>query len=216
MNRNWLLSLILLAAPASAGPPAICWPVEIGNARSLPWEQGGLARDKTYRPARAVADTLKLLLPDATVLVRMETIRRAALYLQDRPYEREVLLNMLMSRVLAAELRGRSSAMAWFDAGYLAGCFEQMFEDGDRRGYLWVRKALTLSNGNPEIEYACSLLTLMGDKADRKRFAEHLEKCRRGATEGSLLAKNLVTLEKLYPPVLRYFKDLDQRKARTG
>ena len=31
--KRMLAALLLLAAPSLAGPPAICWPVEIGEAK---------------------------------------------------------------------------------------------------------------------------------------------------------------------------------------
>src|SRR5215467_5360912 len=91
MNRNgirflWLslaalLSLFLMNLPAMAGPPLICHPFEIGNARSLPW--GGTdwrAVKHDYEINHLVGDTLALLRPETTVIVRMETIRRATVY----------------------------------------------------------------------------------------------------------------------------------------
>ena len=91
MRRNLLLSisitltalLFLLAVQqaALAGPPLVCHPFEIGNARSLPWS-GSQWRsvDKSYDANRLVEDTRVLLTPQTPVLVRMETLRRATIY----------------------------------------------------------------------------------------------------------------------------------------
>src|SRR5690349_19265087 len=66
-----IISLAALQQPALAGPPLICHPIEIGNAKSLPWagkEWRDVKRD--YDLNRLVPDTLALLTPEAPVLVR--------------------------------------------------------------------------------------------------------------------------------------------------
>ncbi len=90
MTRKMLRSLSIVAAllltaavqqPALAGPPLICHPIEIGNAKSLAWS-GPNWRDvkKDYDLNNLVADTLALLQPETPVLERMETLRRATVY----------------------------------------------------------------------------------------------------------------------------------------
>src|SRR5262245_38932567 len=75
------LCLMLVQQAAFAGPPLICHPFEIGNARSLPWNgPEWRAVKKDYNINRLVDDTLGLLTPETPVLVRMETIRRATVY----------------------------------------------------------------------------------------------------------------------------------------
>jgi hypothetical protein len=105
----------MLAASAPAGPPAICWPVEIGDAKSLPWGKDAFATDERYDEAKTVDDTLALLDGAMPVLVRMETLRRATIYLDDSRSERAELLRRLMIRVLDAEAAGKPSALAWFE-----------------------------------------------------------------------------------------------------
>src|SRR5262249_104478 len=64
-----------------AGPPLICHPYAIGNAKSLPW--GGTewrAVKSDYDLNRLVEDTLALLTPETPLIVRMETLRRATVY----------------------------------------------------------------------------------------------------------------------------------------
>ena len=78
-----VLACTLAATAAFAGPPLICWRVETGGAKSLPWLTEGSAFDGSradYDRSRLVRDTLDLLAPDVPVVVRMETLRRAALY----------------------------------------------------------------------------------------------------------------------------------------
>lgn len=105
---------LFLAQPAVAGPPLLCFPYEIGNARSLPMGHGGWhATDPNYDVSRLVDDTLALLTPSTVVNVRMETLRRAAVYAADRPE---------IARALVKALEDRSNAkapLAAFDYGYI-------------------------------------------------------------------------------------------------
>lgn len=108
---------LLTAVVALGGPPLICHRIEIGNAKSLPWSGGdgwnGIVAN--YDRAKLTADTLALLTPDAPLPLRMETLRRAALYaVSDQRLTEEIALR-LAARVLDSDA---ANAMAWFDAGY--------------------------------------------------------------------------------------------------
>lgn len=202
----WLAPLLLVAGGVRAGPPAICWPVEIGDAKSLPWGEDAFEKDGAYEARRVVKDTLALLDDKAPVLVRMETLRRATIYLDDTQAGRDALLRALMARVLDAEAAGKPSALAWFDAGYARECYGQLREHGVD-GYAWVRRAVGIAGGNAQMEYACCLATLMGARAE---FTGHLAKVEEGAQKDPLLAKNLENLKELYPPVLKYFEEKEK------
>lgn len=207
MRRAAFVGILLLAAGSvRAGPPAICWPIEIGDAKSLPWGEDAFEKTADYDAARTVRDTLALLDGTMPVLVRMETIRRATLYLDDSQAGRDALLRALLTRVLDAEAAGTPSALAWFDAGYARGCYAQLREGG-AGGYAWVRKAVEVAGGSAEMEYACCLLSLM---ENRDLFHGHLEKAQAGAEENPLLARNLEALKNLYPPVLKYFEEREK------
>ena len=196
----FVLAVLGLAGGLRAGPPAVCWPVEVGDAKVLPEGDRALAGD----PDRVVEETLKLLDGSSPVLARMETLRRAALYLSDSGAGRNALSRALALRVLDAEADGKPAALAWFDAGYATGCFEQLRGDRSPRGYRWVRHANELAKGDARMEYACCLLTLMDGP---KLFAAHLAKAEAGAAADPLLAANLAELAKLAPAVLRYFEE---------
>ncbi|MCK6460799.1 MAG: hypothetical protein L6Q95_13015 [Planctomycetes bacterium] len=203
MRRVLGIALLLTAAGSvRAGPPAICWPVEIGDAKSLPWGKEAFARDDCYDARKTVEDTLSLLDARMPVLVRMETLRRATIYLEDSQAGRDALLRALASRVLDAEAAKKPSALAWFDAGYAQGCFSQLREQGPG-GYAWVCRAAEIAGASPEMEYGCAILSLMGARGD---FKGHLDRAQEGADKSPLLARNLESLKKLYPPVLRYFE----------
>ncbi len=202
MRHSSILLLVLVALPAMAGPPAVCWQVEIGKAKSLPWGGGELEARKDYDTRRVVKDALELLAPGMPVLVRMETIRRAAIYIDISAASRDALLKALMLRVLDAEALGKPSALAWFDAGYAMGLFRH-FQQFGRDGYPWVRKALKIRRTDAEMEYACAILTVTGKK---ETFLHHLGKAAEGAKQNPLLERNLEVLRRRYPPVFRHFE----------
>ncbi|MBI4904478.1 MAG: hypothetical protein HY820_12625 [Acidobacteria bacterium] len=129
--KNWitLTATVLLAATAAiAGPPLICHPVEIGNARSLAWRgvNGWDGADPSYDVSRLAADTMAILTPSAPLNVRMETIRRAAVYSVRKPGVADQLALQLLNRAANSETAGKPDALAWFDAGYYAEAMRQM------------------------------------------------------------------------------------------
>ncbi len=77
------VSLLTLVAPVplQAGTPLICHPYAIGNAKSLPGSDGDWKGvNPSYDRANLVRGTLALLTPETPLIVRMETLRRAAIY----------------------------------------------------------------------------------------------------------------------------------------
>lgn len=114
--KSFLLGLALAAA-AFGGPPLICQRIEIGNAASLPWKggDGWAGQDPSYDLKRLTADTLALLAPGTPVAVRMETMRRAAIYAARDARLSEQIALRLTARVLDGD---GAQAEAWFDAGY--------------------------------------------------------------------------------------------------
>ncbi len=197
-------ALIAAPRPALAGPPLICHPFDVGSAPLLPWGQGSgwNSPGRSYDRQRLVADTLRLLAPDAPVLARMENLRRATIYATaDRGVAAE-LLAALLGRALAADVRGARDPLPWFDAGYLVESYRQArviarwdmvagtgwaLPDGTPGldGLPFVRKALELAGSSPAMAFAASLMT-RGAAADQYRGLAAA-----GAPDGSLLAKNL-------------------------
>lgn len=159
-----LLAALVLTAPAMfAGPPMICHPVEIGGARSLPWVEG--SRDwnsprADYDTKRLKGDALALLVPEAPVAVRMETLRRAAIYGKKDKAAGWELLAALLARAVAEPRNGQ----AWFDAGYFTETLRQGrewfgLEPGPEfAGEAWVRKARELGLKGPDVERALALI----------------------------------------------------------
>jgi len=169
---------LLAALPAWAGPPLICSNFQIGTAKSLPWKStnGWNGVDSSYDTTRLIADTLALLAPSTPIKVRMETMRRAAIYSSRQQGLAGELTARLMARTLDAEAAGDRQPQAWFDAGYFVESLRQatfiyrydMLSPAERKqwvlrgdkpgldGYAWVRKAIQL--GGKDMEPALRLM----------------------------------------------------------
>jgi hypothetical protein len=158
------LALVLLSRPALAGPPLICFPFEIGAARTLPMGHGNWHdTDPKYDVSHLVADTLAILTPETPVLVRMETIRRAAIYASTHPKEAHALFGELQAR--AAAPQPAVAALAVFDFGYFVETckeasylFKEPLPALDRiDGYQLVLQAHALQN-DPAMQHAAQLI----------------------------------------------------------
>jgi len=200
-----LVGAMMIAPTAQAGPPLICWPFEIGSAGSLPWDSGARGWNSPrsdYNLSNLTRDTLALLTPTTPVIVRMETLRRATVYASKNRGVADELLSTLMSRAREAEAKGRPSALAVFDAGYLAETYKQMrvmqspqMAAPGLDGYRWVLRAIHLRGGDAEMEFAAALISAR--ETMRAQRDEHWRNAVAGAADGSLLAKNLVTHSEL-------------------
>lgn len=190
--------VLLLAAPALAGPPLICYPFETASGKLISWGKGSgwNTPDPSYDLKNLVADTTSTLTADAPVLTRMENMRRATIYAMHDPVVAEQLLKAVMARALSTTNDGR----AWFDAGYLIESYRQAVHMRDRKspshawaavdgtikvdGYGFVKKAMVMAGPNPEMEFAASLMTQGAvAAAHRARAAK--------AGPGSLVVRNL-------------------------
>jgi len=192
-----LLLLAGLITTALAGPPLLCHPLDIGNARSLPWtDVRNLSGNSDYNTKNLVQDTLSILDSGAPVIVRMETLRRATLYARKDSQAARELLARLYKRTSAGDAVGNPDALAWFDAGYLVEAYRQIFPKDQNPaagidGYSLVTKALALrERSDPQMQFAAALMTLRGPE---KEHQEHAQKAIAGAKEDPLLARNLAS-----------------------
>ena len=203
-------ALLFLGGRAIAGPPLICHAIEIGSAQSLPWTSSGwnLSGQETYDVSRLVPDTVALLVSSTPVLVRMETLRRATLYAQ----QRTAIAKELLFRLEANTREHPKDALAAFDFGYLTECYKQaswLHQHTDwlkssegattvranapmktMDGYEWVRKAIALRGSDPQMEFAAALMTTEGPRGEHER---HLQNAMAGAKADALLARNLAS-----------------------
>jgi hypothetical protein len=200
-----LLGVTLAAAPALAGPELICWPFDIGGAKSLPWGGGAWsAKQAGYNISRLSDDTLALLGADTPVIVRMETLRRAAVYAMDNPLAAKTLVSRLEVRLRESRTKNGVDALAAFDLGYLVECLRQAYRNEavralglSRDGYKLVLMAIEARGADPQMEFAVAIIaSAHGKRADA---SAHVARALEGAAEGSLLARNLVRQS----PILR-------------
>jgi len=191
--------LMGFATSVKAGPPLICHPIDIGQAKSLPladWNQKGKG---SYDVKNLTRDTLAILTPGTPVLVRMETLRRATLFARQDPQAAKELLTRLHLLAVDSDAAGHPDALAWFDFGYLAEAYKQWMgkdEPNPARaldGYRYVKKAISLRASDPEMEFAAALITLEGPKND---YQAHLQKAQAGSSSNPLLARNLASMFK--------------------
>jgi len=195
-----LAALAFALGTAFAGTPLICFPFEIGAARSLPGGTDWPGVTFTYNRGTLVADTLALLTPDTPILVRMETLRRAAVYATPGRFKASpgtskdadrslafALLEKLRER--AQDAAGPTRALAVFDVGYFSETLRHAGVDAALDGYALLTKALELRGGHdPEIEFA---LALASGWPKRPEHAGHIARARAGAKPGTLLAANV-------------------------
>jgi hypothetical protein len=199
-----LVLMPVLAAPLHAGTPLICHPYAIGDAKSLPgsdgdWKGVNPAYDRTH----VIRDTLAILTPDTPLLVRMETLRRAAIYAtagmrgwgtstgfsaEDRA-NAFGLLEQLRTRLAAA--KGPARALALFDAGFYAETLRHTRVDPELNGYDLLVEARTLRPNDPDLDFALALASSWPNR--RVEHADHLARARAGAKSGTLLARNLAS-----------------------
>jgi hypothetical protein len=193
-----LLASLFSASSAFAGPPLLCHTFDIGNAKSLPWisHDWNLTGKETYDVNNLIADTIAILDADSTVLVHMETLRRATLYAQLDPHFAKHLLIKLMARSDAASLNTTTATLASFDLGYFAETlrqFQWIHKDAPNPaqgldGYALVKKAAQARVNDPQMEFAAAIIALNVANSESQ---EHAQKAIAGAKNDPLLAKNL-------------------------
>jgi hypothetical protein len=191
--------LALLVVPiAMAGPPLTCFPFDIGDAKSLPWtaERGLGSPRNDYDIRQLAGDTIALLGERTPVIVRMETLRRAALYASKAEKSGQELLDRL--RVGATAGTGGQSALALFDYGYMietmkqarGSSFDAAALASPPNGYAYIREALERRPNDPEMEFAAAVVTLWPKQAQHET---HLRRAVAGAANDPLLVSNLLS-----------------------
>ena len=199
LRRSLISSFLLLIASAVlAGPPLICHSFDIGSAKSLPWvsHTWNLSGTETYDTSKLASDTLAILAADKTVLVHMETLRRATLYARKDPAAAKSLFTAItMGTKSPARQADESRALTYFDAGYLAAAYKQWLGDSNNPaanldGYALIKQAIQLRGNDPQMEFAAALVTLFGPAAEHQA---HTQKAIAGAKSDPLLAHNLAS-----------------------
>ena len=191
---------LAVAAPAVAGPPLLCHPFDIGSAQSLPWDgtRGWSHGRSDYSLKSLVQDTERLVQPDTPVVLRMETMRRAAIYATQDPAVAAALLD-----ALGSPARVSRDPLASLDVAYAIEALNQITmlgpgsEFGDRLA--GVKRVLAGRNAAPLVEAAAkarpsdpavsfaAAMILMGK--DKDAYRSHATRAR--ASEDALVRKNL-------------------------
>ena len=205
-TRLWSIAsvaAILSSTTVLAGTPLICHPYAIGGAQSLPGSAGDWKGvNPSYDRSHLVRDTLALLTPETPVIVRMETLRRAAIYAtagmrgwseksgfndEDRA-NTAALLGKLRERTETTT--GPARALALFDVGFFTETLRHTGVDASLDGYPVLVQALKLRAPDADMEFALALATSW---PKQKEHQQHLARARAGAKHGSLLATNLAS-----------------------
>ena len=190
------LVIVAAARPAFAGPPLLCFPFDVGHARTLPMgADGWRSTDPSYNVSHLVDDTVALLGADTPIIVRMETLRRATVYAGVNPKTGYALLSALEARAKAST---PDAALSMFDLGYLVETYRQadrIFGNGvlpsvdGIDGYALVQKAMKFRS-DPQIEFAAAVITA---SPRRPEYAVHVRNAEAASKADALLAANLTS-----------------------
>src|SRR5258708_31280052 len=175
-----IATFFVLASAAVAGPPLICHPIDIGNAKSLPWisHDWNLTGAEHYDTHSLSGDTLAILNSSQVPLIHMETLRRATLYARKDPVAAKQLLLQLVTRAKSSEASSDPDAFALFDAAYLTEAYKQWLgEKGENPangldGLVWIEKAIQLRADDPQMAFAAALITLHTPDAEHQAYAQ--------------------------------------------
>jgi hypothetical protein len=190
--------LLLIATAVLAGPPLICHSFDIGSAKSLPWisHSWNLSGAETYDTSKLASDTLAILAADHTVIVHMETLRRATLYARKDPAAaKELFTKITMGTKSVTPQSDQSRALTYFDTGYLVEAYKQWLGDSANPatgldGYALIKEAIQLRGNDPQMEFAAAMVTLRGPASEHQA---HAQQAIAGAKKDPLLAGNLAS-----------------------
>ena len=191
-----------IATPALAGPPLLCHPFDIGTAKSLPWGTTGWFQGRAGYPIeQLVADTEAILQPGTPVVVRMETLRRAAIYASHDPAVAAELVNRLSLKA------GQQTpdALAALDAAYVIEALRQITMLGQtaefrdhiadvkhilegRDAVPFLAQAVQAQPSDPAVAFAAALIAM---DADKPAYGGYAARARAGASQDALLARNI-------------------------
>ena len=153
--------------------------------------------------ARTSCTTRWPLTPDTPVIVRMETLRRAAIYATAgmrgwstpagySPEDRANVATLLARlRARAQDTAAPAHALALFDVGFFSETLRHTGVDPALDGYPLLVQALELRGADPEMEFALALASSWPNR--RAEHDTHLARARAAAKSGTLLAANLAT-----------------------
>lgn len=202
-----LLLTLLLLAPAVPGPPAICFPLEIGSEAALPWGDDPFDSPAKY-PLAKLSPRLEVLLDGSdNTLAHMENLRRAAIMTTahgnagtaaGRQAARDAALAMLRGRVLdtlldreqGLKIDSAELGQRWFDLGFFQAGLSQMDTKGVDSGARELRHAARLRGKDGALHLGLSLGLFDFDHG-RLELASLRKACEL-SQPGSALRRNIV------------------------
>jgi hypothetical protein len=193
-----LAVLLMFGNAVFAGPPLICHPFDIGNAKSLPFisHDWNLSGGENYNMQDLANDTVAILNGSQVPLVHMETLRRATLYARKDSLAAKQLLLKIVARARSSEATSAPDAFALFDAAYLAEAYKQWLgEKGENPANgldsaTWIQKAMQIRPNDAQLAFGAALITLRGTETEQHEYAQ---RATAGAKNDALLARNLST-----------------------
>jgi hypothetical protein len=119
------------------------------------------------------------------------------------------LIKRFITRAEASEVAGRPDALAYLDAAYLAGAFNEItmmgraseweqrsanarHVKGSLDAYGLITKSVALRPSDPAIQFAAALISSDGHRSE---YPAHAAKARAGADADALLARNIVHVQ---------------------
>ena len=175
--------------------PSLIQGTPVSSPKAAEWLKNVLVKGSTENGDKSmllisVNNKSYSLMAGEPVLVRMETLRRAALYSTESPAEGYELLARLLARSRAGD------KLSLFDAGYLVETFKQAHLANKPLlaagidGRVWVSEAIRSGAGDTaSMEFAASLME-SGTQPGRWPN-DHSRRAQSGAAGNPLLARNL-------------------------
>lgn len=165
LTASLIGTLTALAVPAApvVGPPAVCFPFEIGSAKTIPDRFS-----KEFTHENLVPKTLAVLGQSDNTLVHMETLRRAvsAMMESKRSVKTELLAERLVSSLrwrllehVASGEQGLSQQVGqlWFDLAFGQLAISQALRSPNDGGEVAMAKAMEYLANDGAAQLGCGL-----------------------------------------------------------
>jgi hypothetical protein len=203
-------------APAVAGPPLLCFPLDVGGATTLPFGGEGFDVKSDLTTEEVVKQAHSILEKSDDPLVHMETLRRATIWFMSKnegPREhrsadasrddsaaaacfRAALADSVLVAAAAPEESAtakRRAALRWFDLGYFQSAARQggVLESAHARDFL--EKSVALAPDDVALRFGVALAEYFpDDESSGKAWAGHMAKVFEAKAPPELVKKNAV------------------------
>ncbi len=194
-----LLVAAIVASTTFAGPPLICHPFSIDDAKCIAWGNGPFDAPRIRDSEKWIDEVVAVLDGSDVAIVHMETLRRATIACA-RTTTSSSLLARLLARALNAEASGKPDAFALFDVGFFAQSLDQYGSDSSAGcgvkkgiiGYAYISRAMEVAPNNAQFQFAAALMTAIHNKTSSDL---HLARANVGARHDKLLAMNITNFQ---------------------